>query len=251
METQTYANGMSREVPDRDEGDRGHELLPLLQRFGRVRQMANGERLARDIVAGRNLYLVESGALKLSLVSPAGEELIVGLFFDGDILSVQTLDSEAADRDVVTALERTRVRILPLAVINALLREEPQLQRQLFRLASERIAKLQQQMLVVARCNATERVAGFLIELAERRPMSDDGSLRLPLSLYGIGCYLGLSLETVCRALRHIQREGAIRKRGRLVRIVDQPLLVTLAGESRLELPHLDLFGTTDVIHHA
>jgi CRP-like cAMP-binding protein len=122
---------------------------------------------------------------------------------------------------------------MPLAVLKELCRDDPSLQRQLFRLASHRIAQLQQHMLVVARRSASERVAGFLVELVKRHRMAPDGSLRLPLSLYGIGCYLGLSLETVCRTLRQLERDGAIRKHSRSVQVLDDQLLVALAGESR------------------
>lgn len=206
------------------------DLLLILRRLGRVQQLAPGERLAGDTNADHQLYLVESGGIKLSLVAANGVELIVGLFFEGDTLGPQGLD-EAPDEDVATAFEPTRVRVLPLAMLKELGRHDPCLHRQIFRLASQRIAQLQRRMLLVAKSSASERVAGFLIELENRR-MSLDGMLYLPLSLNDIGGYLCLSLETVCRSLRKLDEVGVIRRHGRSVQMLDRKRLVALAGEA-------------------
>ena len=214
----------------RREDTHGDDLLPILRRLGRARQMTRGERLLPESHGERDLFLIESGAIKLSLVTSNGEELVVGLFFEGDVLGLQQLGN-APDADVATVLEPTRVRVLPLAMLNELTGRDPLLQQQLLRLASQRIVQLQQHMLVLARRSASERVAGFLVELAARHHTAPDGALRLPLSLYGIGCYLGLSLETVCRSLRRLENEGHIRKRGRFVQVLDPDGLEALAGE--------------------
>ena len=209
---------------------RRNDLIPILRRLGRVQQLAPGEHLQRDTSADRHLYLVESGGIKLSLVAANGVELIVGLFFEGDTLGPQGLD-EAPDEDVATAFEPTRIRVLPLAMLKELGRHDPCLHRQIFRLASQRIAQLQRRMLLVAKSSASERVAGFLIELENRR-MSLDGMLYLPLSLNDIGGYLCLSLETVCRSLRKLDEVGVIRRHGRSVQMLDRKRLVALAGEA-------------------
>jgi CRP/FNR family transcriptional regulator len=219
-------NGSPRRYGDPGRGD----LLPILRRLGHAHQLVPGERLRRDTSADRHLYLIESGGIKLSLVMPNGAELIAGLFFEGDTLGLQGLN-DAPDDDMATAFEPTRVRVLPLTMLKELGRHDARLQRQIFRLASQRIAQLQRRMLVVARSGAFERVAGFLVELENRRASIDD-VMHLPLSLNDIGCYLCLSLETVSRSLSQLEREGVIRKRGRSVQVLDRERLVALAGEA-------------------
>lgn len=218
----------------------GRPDLPLaLTEHGRMRQLARGDSLMRGADAARSLYVVESGALKLSLLSPDGDELVVGLFFDGDVLGLQRL-GDANDGDVATALEATRVREIPLATLRQLSRQSPSLQHQLFRLASQRIAQLQRHMLVLGKKRALERVAGFIIDLAVRRA-GPDGSVRVPLSLYGIGSYLGLSFETVCRLLRQLEQAGAIRRKGRMLTILDRHMLTTLSEPSGADTARDDL----------
>ena len=55
---------------------------------------------------------------------------------------------------------------------------------------------------------APERVACFLLELAERRDARRE--LDVPMSRYDIADYLGLTVETVCRVLSAMKRDGAI-----------------------------------------
>lgn len=212
------------------------EQAPTLKTLGRVRQVARGESLRLDSGPNRNLYVIESGAIKVSQVTPNGGELVVSLFFEGEVIGLQGF-GDAAGASLATALEPTRVRVVPLAVVEELCRRDPLLHREIIRRASQRIVQLQQRMMIVAKSGATERVAGFLIEMGSCHAASED-CLRLPLSLNGIGDYLCMSLETVCRSLRRLEREGAIRKRGRLVQVLDRHRLIALAGDAGLVADH-------------
>ena len=214
----------------RDDEPDAVDLVPILENLGRMRQVVPGESLWPEDDAHRNLYLIEAGAIKLSQVTPNGQELVVGLFFEGEVIGLQGL-SDTPDADLVTALEPTRVRVLPLAVLRELCLRNTLLHREIIRLASQRIAQLQQRMMIVGRSGAVERVAGFVIEMSSRRAKSD-GWLRLPLSLNGIGDYLCMTLETVCRSLRRLEQEGLIHKRGRFVRVLDCHRLIAFAGEA-------------------
>jgi DNA-binding transcriptional ArsR family regulator len=55
---------------------------------------------------------------------------------------------------------------------------------------------------------AEERVAGFLLEMAERVPSG--GAVELPMSRQDIADYLGLTIETVSRTLKHLENAAAI-----------------------------------------
>ena len=229
------AEARNRRPPEYRDAVRA-DLLPRLERLGRVRQIARGESLRLDSRANRNLHVIESGAIKLSQVTSNGGELVVGLFFDGEVIGLHGF-VDASGASLATALEPTRVRVAPLAMIEELCCRDPVLHWEIIRRASQRIAQLQQRIMIVGKGDSTERVAGFLVEMCNCR-MASDGSLRLPLSLNGIGDYLCMSLETVCRSLGRLQREGAIRKRGRLVQVLDRNRLIALAGKTGFVVDH-------------
>ena len=80
---------------------------------------------------------------------------------------------------------------------------------ELLPLALRNLTKAQEHLLVLGRQNAIERVAAFLVDLAERQgglPQVD-----LPMSRTDIGDYLGLTIETVSRVFSKLKEAGVIR----------------------------------------
>jgi CRP/FNR family nitrogen fixation transcriptional regulator len=76
-------------------------------------------------------------------------------------------------------------------------------------MALQSLLRAQEHLLVLGRQNAVERVAVFLLEMSERQ-----GGLRqveLPMSRTDIADYLGLTIETVSRALTRLKQRGVIR----------------------------------------
>jgi CRP/FNR family nitrogen fixation transcriptional regulator len=55
---------------------------------------------------------------------------------------------------------------------------------------------------------ARERVASFLLEMAERLEFSDE--IELPMPRHDIADYLGLTIETVSRTLTQLENQSAI-----------------------------------------
>ena len=63
-------------------------------------------------------------------------------------------------------------------------------------------------MLLLGRKNAIERIANFLLEMDRRLAVA--GMMALPMCRRDIGDYLGLTLETVSRALSELQQQGVL-----------------------------------------
>jgi CRP/FNR family nitrogen fixation transcriptional regulator len=70
------------------------------------------------------------------------------------------------------------------------------------------LERAQDHLLVLGRKTALERIATFLIDLAERSP--DGDHVELPMSRTDIADYLGLTIETVSRSLTQLERQGII-----------------------------------------
>jgi CRP/FNR family transcriptional regulator, nitrogen fixation regulation protein len=80
-------------------------------------------------------------------------------------------------------------------------------------------------MLLLGRKDSLEKVATFLLEMDKR--LAD--AMTLPMSRRDIADYLGLTLETVSRALSRLRRAGAISLAGdtlREITILDRKLLL-------------------------
>jgi len=79
--------------------------------------------------------------------------------------------------------------------------------RELFALTGRELRRVQDRVLLLVK-SAQERVASFLLEMAERA--SGGNIVELPMSRQDIADYLGLTIETVSRTLTGLESIAAI-----------------------------------------
>jgi CRP/FNR family transcriptional regulator, nitrogen fixation regulation protein len=80
--------------------------------------------------------------------------------------------------------------------------------RQLWSLTGRELRRVQDHILLLIK-SAQERVAAFLLEMAER--VSGENAVDLPMSRQDIADYLGLTIiETVSRTLTHLESAATI-----------------------------------------
>jgi CRP-like cAMP-binding protein len=106
--------------------------------------------------------------------------------------------------------------------------DNPVLSRWLRDVTLKSLAAAQRQMLLLGRMTAHERVASFLLEMAER---ADAKTVELPMSRLDIADHLGLTIETVCRVLSEMRRRGIVAIHAHAVEICDLQELEALADE--------------------
>ena len=89
----------------------------------------------------------------------------------------------------------------------ALAARDNDIARQMWALTARELQRVQDHIMVLIK-SAQERVAGFLLEMADRVP--GGGALELPMSRQDIADYLGLTIETVSRTLTQLEKTAAI-----------------------------------------
>ena len=92
-------------------------------------------------------------------------------------------------------------------------REHPRLEHKLLERTLGELDRTRRWMLLLGRMNAEQKVASFLIEMADRLGNGAAGaqtSLLLPVSRQQIADVLGLTIETVSRQLTRLRSAGAI-----------------------------------------
>lgn len=202
-----------------------HSPDELTQAFGPIRRFARHQYLFHAGETCGGIYLVQEGSVKVSTLSPNGDEQIVRFYLPGELLALEAL-GESRHSSSAIALETTSVRILSLPALHALYARSPGLYRRLLQLVSQRISELQEHMLMLGRKTAPERLAGFLTDLTTRTRARD---LTLTMSRDAIGSYLGIALETVSRLLHQFESQKLISVRGRQVSVVEPARLRRLA----------------------
>jgi CRP/FNR family transcriptional regulator len=84
-------------------------------------------------------------------------------------------------------------------------------------------------MILLGRKTATERLASFLTALAARLKLEDGAWIVPPMSRSDIADYLGITIETVCRQLKRLRKDGTISANGTKILIHDPRSLAECA----------------------
>ena len=173
-----------------------------------------------------NVYSLTSGLLRLSKLLPDGRRQIAGFLFPGDFLGITMEEEHAFTAEAVAPSTLCR---FPRARFDEFVAANPQLERRLYAVAAHELAAARQQLVLLGRKTATERVASFLAMLAGRCS-AVPGHVDLPMSRSDMADYLGLRIETVSREISALKASRVIQLTGRQsFRIVDRVRLEQLA----------------------
>jgi CRP/FNR family transcriptional regulator, anaerobic regulatory protein len=185
------------------------------------RSVARGQVLFRKGARFDAVYAVWTGFFK-TFVRAGRRDQVTGFQMGGELIGLDAIGSGRFQADAV-ALENSQVCVIPFEVLQWLAHDVQPLQAQLNRVMSSEIARKQALMLLLGGMPAELRVAAFLLDLAQRlraRGFSSS-SLVLRMTRREIGSLLGLTLETVSRALSRLQLAGLLAVRTRHVQIAD------------------------------
>ena len=158
-----------------------------------------------------NLYILNSGFFKIVSLSADGREQVVGLKFRGDWLGFDGIAHGEYSCDAI-AMDTGEVWVIRYEALLAACAKQPVLLTVLHEAMSREIARDRDSLMSVCTLPADARVAEFLRywadSLARRGLRTDQITLRMTRA--EIGNYLGMTLETVSRALSKLARHGLI-----------------------------------------
>jgi CRP/FNR family transcriptional regulator, anaerobic regulatory protein len=181
------------------------------------------------------LYAVRTGFFKTRTASEGGREHVTGFQMAGELLGLDGVSSDLHTCDAV-ALEDSQVCVIPYDRIERLSRDFTEMQRQFHKIMGREIVRDHGVMLLLGSMRAEERLAAFLLNLAQRlhaRGFSPT-ALVLRMTREEIGTYLGLKLETVSRCFSRFHEDGVLHVRQREIRIVDPAALEAMVSDARI-----------------
>lgn len=155
---------------------------------------------------------VTSGAVKLFKLLGDGRRQILGFRFAGDFLGLAAGTEYSYSAEALTDSKLCR---FPRRKLDGLRERFPRLDRRLLTLSIDELTAAQEQLLLLGRKTAEERLVSFLILLSQgqvRRGLVPD-PITLPMTRSDIADYLGLTIETVSRTFSVLKRKGLIELR--------------------------------------
>ena len=176
--------------------------------IGHVGPLPAGSHLFRAGDPFTAMYAVRSGCIKSYRIDAGGHEFVHGFHLGGEILG---LDAVYPDRHHSNALilESSSLCFIPYPDVACLGAEYPQVHDQVLRLMSREFSK---QLMFAEGSGATQRLAGFLLDMQSRlhRSGTVEYEFKLPMSREDISNYLRITPETLSRLFAKLQRKGLI-----------------------------------------
>lgn len=179
-----------------------------------------------------NWYRVLAGTARRLTLRANGRRQIVDLLLPGDVFGFGVNGSHFFSAEAVSL--GTVIARYPFARIETEAASDSIIARDLRGMLRQEASRLQALILILGGFTAEEKVAAFLVNLAERSSCGVSGPVSLPISRYDIADLLALSVETVSRALTSMKERGVITLTGpRRINIVDHEVLATGDFKSR------------------
>lgn len=204
----------------------------------RLRVLHAGDRLFRAADRVDAMYRVRSGVVKTSLTGHDGVEQVTGFYGVGEWVGLEALDGERYRSEAV-ALETASVCVIPYRVLRERMITSSRAARLMVEIMSRQLAAKEGIHLSLARDNAAQRLAAFLLDLSRRRDAAglDATHIALPMSRGEIASFLALAVETVSRLFTRLHRAGIVQVHRNHVEVKDPAGLAQCAGYINVDAP--------------
>ncbi|MEZ4617433.1 MAG: Crp/Fnr family transcriptional regulator [Caldilineaceae bacterium] len=199
--------------------------IPQVDRFNQQLQtalrQATRQSPAINVTKGANLYslgdqdsvvyLIDSGQVKLVMLTPAGHECLLAILTTGDICGEGCLAGLGERQETATAMTAAVVRALPCSEFLALLSQEGLLPGFIHYLAS-RIADQQATIANLVTVDSEQRLGKTLLRLARKLGKHDPRSIRIEqrITHEELAAMVGTTRPRISTFMRRFRELGLI-----------------------------------------
>ncbi|MFA4892406.1 helix-turn-helix domain-containing protein [Brevundimonas sp.] len=148
------------------------------------------------------IYRLVRGAVRTSHLLSDGRRQIGDFYYEGDVLGLEISAAHRFSAEALGDCEVLAVRRAGSAAYDA-----GRLDRMIWQATGAELQRAQSHMLLLGRATACEKVARFLLDIADR---FRDEIIALPMSRQDMADYLGLTIETISRMLGRLQADGLV-----------------------------------------
>ncbi len=196
----------------------------LMDRVGLRMTFARGEEIFGQDEDADMIHSVVSGAVRTTRLLSDGRRQIGDFYYPGDVIG---LEIGAIYRFSAEALSDCVIHVVKRSSLHAL-SGDGSLDRTLWDATRRELERTQEHLLMLGRKSACEKVASFLMDVAQRVGSED---VSLPMGRQDMADYLGLTIETVSRMVTQLQGSRIVEfATSRQFRVTRWPALERLAA---------------------
>jgi CRP/FNR family nitrogen fixation transcriptional regulator len=163
---------------------------------------AAGEEIYGQEEAADLIYLLVKGSIRTSHLLADGRRQIGDFYYEGDVFGVETGPAHKFSAEALTTCEVMVVKRSGSAAF-----APGRVEKLVWAATALELGRAQAHMLLLGRATACERVARFLLDMADR---FRGDLVTLPMSRQDMADYLGLTIETISRMLGRLQADGLV-----------------------------------------
>lgn len=183
------------------------DYLQKISNFGARQQFERNETIFNQDDTAENVYRILSGTVRLCRYMPDGRRYIVDFLMPGDLMGFVESPDQPVSAEAVT--EVTLIAY-PRVCFDRMAQENAAVRSQLLCHISSNLLTAHQHLFVLGCQKAKERVASFLLRLADRMDVIESERLDISMSRQDIADHLGLTIETISRMIASLRSDGAI-----------------------------------------
>lgn len=180
------------------------EMLEIA-RITTEKSYLKGEHIYLSGDKGNKLYVIHSGKVKISRISPSGKEQVIRVLGAGDFMGELSLFSESTFTDNSEVMEDTTLCLIEGHHIKNLMAKYPTIAFKVLEELSKRLDAAENLIENISIHSVEKRLADTLLNLANR-----EGEVHLPMRKQDLASSLGMSQETLSRKLSSFQQMGLI-----------------------------------------
>lgn len=170
-------------------------------------------------------YNITEGTIRVIRILPDGRRAILDFLYPGDFLGLNSKGQYAYSAEAITEV---KLCSFPRTKLQAMFKSTPKMESRLLGMFTEKLISSQQQQGDLARKSPRERLATFLLALAEKKGIKEgENAFRLPMTREDISDYLGLTIETISRTFSAFTKDGYIK--------INQRKIITLLEPDKIK----------------
>jgi CRP-like cAMP-binding protein len=193
------------------------DVIDTIRRSGTVRRYTRGEPLFMQGEPAQGLFVVVRGSVRVYQIGASGREHVLAVERPGSSVAELPLFDGGPYPAYAEAAEESLLFTVGSERFAELLRDHPEVARQVIRALAHRLRRLVQTVEGLALKEVRQRAAAMLLQLAEEH----GSEFTLPASNEQIAAQLGTAREVISRALHGFAHDGLIDLDGRRVRVLD------------------------------
>lgn len=180
-----------------------------LERIGVLLPVRRGRTVVTQGDPADYVYRVMKGALRAVKLLGDGRRHVADFLLPGDFIGLTDVRDYGHS---IEAVEDAVLQRYPRRSFDAVLQADPRIGRHFLSFVCNELSAAQERLLLLGRKSAMERLAAFLVAMADQgsKPAGTKDGCALAMTRIDIADYLGLTVETVSRLMSQLRSRGII-----------------------------------------